>query len=86
MSGSAFGDGTLCTIRSIVSTSATSVSYFLPSLAVNFSCPILSDTSLPSFFSFVFRSFQYFLGLSVPVSNPIISIILMYHFSWFSSQ
>lgn len=64
-------------MRNIVVTSATSVMYFLPSLAVNFSCPILSDTSLPSLFSLALRSFQYFRGRSVPVSKAITSMLVV---------
>jgi hypothetical protein len=51
-----------------------------------FSCPIFSDSSLPSFLSFAFRSLQYFRGRSVSVNISITSIMDIYHFSFSASQ
>ena len=63
LNGSAFGDGMDCMSRKSCSVSATSVILILPSSAAIFNCPNLWDSSLPSAFSFVFKAFQYFLGL-----------------------
>ena len=52
----------------------SSVLHIFPSAACIFNCPIFSDSSLPSFFSFAFMSFQYLRGLSVSVSTSITSM------------
>jgi len=39
------------------------------------------DSSLPSYFSLVFRSFQYLRGRSVPVSAAMTSMMEKNHFS-----
>src|SRR5690349_3060509 len=77
---SAFGLGTLCTIRSIVSVSAASVLYILPSSGERiFSCPIFADNSVkPSPSIFDFKSDQYFHGRSESVSTAITTTTLKY--------
>jgi hypothetical protein len=50
----------------IQSQSKVSVKRDLPSGAINFNCPIFSDSSGCFAFSFDFKSDRYFLGRSLP--------------------
>src|SRR3989338_1608262 len=81
LNGSALGDGTDCIILNMFFVLAQSVSLNLPSSAINFNCPIFSDTSKPSSVSLTFKSDQYFLALSVWVNAPIISTTENHHSS-----
>src|SRR3989344_4825457 len=81
LNGSALGDEIDWIILNIFLVLAQSVSLNLPSSAINFNCPIFSDTSKPSSLSLVFKSDQYFLGLSLPVRASIISTTANHHSS-----
>src|SRR3989338_5906340 len=68
-------------MRNMVLVLVQSVGLNLPSSAINFNCPIFSDTSKPSCVSLTFKSDQYFLALSVGVNAPIMSTTENHHSS-----
>ena len=74
---SACGEGMDWMIRSMVSVFAASVLYFLPSLAIIFSCTILSYNSVyhSVLLSFIFRSLQYLLEFEDLESIETISMM-----------
>src|SRR3989344_8773900 len=81
LNGSALGDEIDWIILNIFLVLAQSVSLNLPSSAINFNCPIFSDTSKPSSTNLVLRSDQYFLALAVSVNTPITSTTENHHSS-----
>ena len=73
-------------MRKIPCILATSVCLIFPSEAFIFNWLQIVASSLPSFFSLTFNTLQYFLGFSLSVRIPRISIIEKYHSSLSSSQ
>lgn len=59
---------------------------FFASRVFIFNCPIFSDSSLPYFCNFIFKSLQYLRGLSESAKTSITSTIEKYHSSVSSSQ
>ena len=73
-------------ILNIVSVALSSLKYFFPSLAINFSCTIFSYTWLPPESNLRFKSYQYRFGMEFSVNASITSITEKTHFSFDSSH